>query len=160
MIHTEILSTQNLASWTSLPDTGCDNALQKATKVDSVAVFSQLTALASYAEELFCGLLNEVQERHDRLQMAADDLDSIKNRIPEVEVRAKNRKPWDSHASFEQPYEQATTNSYVEIFSQQNRPRHLQRQFEQCEAPPDFSPLQPYAPLNEKTKKQIDLSSK
>ena len=46
---------------------------------------NQLSALTSYAEKLFCNLLDEVQKCDERVQEAADNLENIRSRVPDVE---------------------------------------------------------------------------
>jgi hypothetical protein len=113
-----------------------------------------------YAEELFCGLLDEVQRRDERVRTAQQNLESVKSRVPDVDLHAEGAKPWDFHSMFEQEYEADAEESYIDIFSQSNRPADLRRTFDACEPPPDFSVLQPFAAVDRITGQQTNLDAK
>ncbi len=101
MIHAQILPSHQRVEFSKVPAAGCSNPLQHATKFESIAVFSQLSALTEYAEELFGNLLDEVQHRDERVQDASQNLQSLRSRLPDLEAFAVGREPWDFHVAFE-----------------------------------------------------------
>ena len=82
----------------------------------------------------------------------------MRSRIPDVEKAAQGRKPWDLRA-LEDDYGEDEVEDYIQIFSKSNRPADLQRQFDLCEPPPDFTILQPFA-KDPRTGKSVDLDAK
>lgn len=127
-------------------EAGCSNKIQLVTKLDALDAFSQLTKLTSFADDLFTELIEEIQERDQRIHDMYQNLKHIEGSILNIANFATTRTPWDLRTMSDDPKDEEEDNQdYFCIFTPDNRPEYLKRQLDTCERPPDFSELQRFA---------------